>query len=53
VRVSMPWPDSVRAVHIADSEHPDPQELPYTEVDGRLQFTVPLVDLWSLVIVRK
>jgi dextranase len=53
VPVSMPWPDSVEAVYIADSEHPDPQELPYTKVDGLLQFTVPLVDLWSLVIVRK
>jgi dextranase len=53
VPVSMPLPDSVEAVYVADPEHPDPVALPYTEVDGLLQFTVPSVNLWSLVIVRK
>jgi dextranase len=53
VAVSMLLPHSVEAVYVSDPEHPDPVVLSHTEVDGKLEFTVPAVDLWSLAIIRK
>lgn len=53
VSVSLPAPDSVKAIYAADPEHPEALTLPHRVADGILRFSVPKVDLWTLVIILK